>query len=88
MKLYCSLVLGSGLIAQDGWETEKAVLVGMVGVSPVRYHSIRTRILTWSRYPAWEQYQVGSLTGRGRLLNGNGRRAKVPSGWLEISLRV
>jgi hypothetical protein len=29
----------------------------------VRYHSVRARILTFSRYPAEGQYQVGSLTG-------------------------
>ena len=37
----------------------------LVGVSEslVRYHSIKARILTLSRYPASGQYQVGSLTG-------------------------
>jgi hypothetical protein len=37
-------------------------LVG--GMEPtVRYHSSEARILTFSRYPAKEQFQVGSLTG-------------------------
>jgi hypothetical protein len=40
----------------------EASLVGGVE-SPVRYHSIKARILTDSRYPASGQYQVGSLTG-------------------------
>jgi hypothetical protein len=31
--------------------------------SLVRYHSVKARILTFSRYPAREQFQVGSLTG-------------------------
>jgi Family of unknown function (DUF6467) len=31
--------------------------------STVRYHSVKARILTRRRYPAWEQFQVGSLTG-------------------------
>ena len=31
--------------------------------SLVRYHSIKARILTFSRNPAREQFQVGSLTG-------------------------
>jgi Family of unknown function (DUF6467) len=37
----------------------------LVGVEEplVRYHSIKARILTDSRYPASGQYQVGSLTG-------------------------
>ena len=37
----------------------------LVGFSEslVRYHSIKARILTVSRYPAIGQYQVGSLTG-------------------------
>ncbi len=37
----------------------------LVGIeeSTVRYHSVKARILTRRRYPAWEQFQVGSLTG-------------------------
>ncbi len=31
--------------------------------STVRYHSVKARILTDSRYPASGQFQVGSLTG-------------------------
>ncbi len=38
------------------------VLVGIME-SLVRYHSIKARILTLTRYPGREQYQVGSLTG-------------------------
>ena len=37
-------------------------LVGLCE-SLVRYHSIKARILTNSRHPALEQFQVGSLTG-------------------------
>ncbi len=29
----------------------------------LRYHSVKARILTCIRYPEWEQFQVGSLTG-------------------------
>ena len=29
----------------------------------VRYHSSQARILTLTRYPGREQFQVGSLTG-------------------------
>jgi hypothetical protein len=31
--------------------------------SPVRYHSVKARILTLFRYPEEGQFQVGSLTG-------------------------
>ena len=31
--------------------------------SLVRYHSGKARILTFTRYPGREQFQVGSLTG-------------------------
>jgi hypothetical protein len=34
-----------------------------IAESTVRYHSCEARILTVSRNPAAEQYQVGSLTG-------------------------
>ncbi len=40
----------------------ESFLVGKLEPS-VRYHSGKARILTHSRYPAWEQFQVGSLTG-------------------------
>ena len=38
------------------------VLVGIIE-SPVRYHSIRARVLTLTRYPGSGQYLMGSLTG-------------------------
>jgi hypothetical protein len=38
------------------------VLVG-VTESLVRYHSIKARILTFTRDPGEGQFQVGSLTG-------------------------
>ncbi len=40
----------------------EAMLVG-IAESLVRYHSVKTRILTFTRYPGREQFQVGSLTG-------------------------
>ena len=40
----------------------EATLVGVVELT-VRYHSGEARILTISREPAMEQFQVGSLTG-------------------------
>ncbi len=38
------------------------VLVG-TAESLVRYHSVKARILTFTRYPGREHFQVGSLTG-------------------------
>ncbi len=40
----------------------EAMLVG-IAESLVRYHSVKPRILTFTRYPGREQFQVGSLTG-------------------------
>ncbi len=40
----------------------EAMLVG-IAESLVRYHSVKARILTLTRYPGREQLQVGSLTG-------------------------
>ncbi len=40
----------------------EAMLVG-IAESLVRYHSVEARILTFTRYPGREQFQVGSLTG-------------------------
>ncbi len=40
----------------------EAMLVG-IAESLVRYHSVKARILTFTRYPRREQFQVGSLTG-------------------------
>ncbi len=40
----------------------EAMPVG-IAESLVRYHSVKARILTFTRYPGWEQFQVGSLTG-------------------------
>ncbi len=40
----------------------EAMLVG-IAESLVRYHSVKARILTLTRYPGREQFQVGSLTG-------------------------
>ncbi len=40
----------------------EAMLVG-IAESLVRYHSVKARILTFTRYPEREQFQVGSLTG-------------------------
>ncbi len=48
----------------------------------VRYHSFRARVLTVTRHPGTGQYQVGSLTGGGRLLKGNGGAQRFPqAGW-------
>ncbi len=52
-------------------------LVG--GMEPtVRYHSDEARILTLCRYPAKEQFQVGSFDWGGRLLKGNGGAQRFP----------
>ncbi len=52
------------------------------GEPTVRYHSFRARVLTVTRYPGTGQYQVGSLTGGGRLLKGNGGAQRFPqAGW-------
>ncbi len=40
----------------------EVVLVGIME-STVRYHSVKARILTFTRNPGREQFQVGSLTG-------------------------
>ncbi len=40
----------------------EVILVGIVEPT-VRYHSSKAKILTLNRYPAKEQFQVGSLTG-------------------------
>ncbi len=40
----------------------EAMLVG-IAESLVRYHSVKARIRTFTRYPGREQFQVGSLTG-------------------------
>ncbi len=40
----------------------EAMLVG-IAESLVRYHSVKARTLTFTRYPGREQFQVGSLTG-------------------------
>ncbi len=40
----------------------EAMLVG-IAESLVRYHSVKARILTFTRYSGREQFQVGSLTG-------------------------
>ncbi len=40
----------------------ESMLVG-IEESTVRYHSVKARILTRRRYPTWEQFQLGSLTG-------------------------
>ncbi len=40
----------------------EAMLVG-IAKSLVRYHSVKARILTFTRHPGREQFQVGSLTG-------------------------
>ncbi len=40
----------------------EAMLVG-IAESLVRYHSVKARIPTYTRYPGREQFQVGSLTG-------------------------
>ncbi len=62
MKLYCSLELSSGFNCAGQVGDLEVVLVGIME-STVRYHSVKARILTDSRYPALEQFQVGSLTG-------------------------
>ncbi len=62
MKLYCSLVLGSGFDCA-GWVGDYEIALVGVMESLVRYLSIKARILTLTRYPGREQYQVGSLTG-------------------------
>ncbi len=40
----------------------EAMLVGIAELL-VRYHSVKARILTFTRYLGREQFQVGSLTG-------------------------
>ncbi len=40
----------------------EAMLVG-IAESLVGYHSVKARILTFTRCPGREQFQVGSLTG-------------------------
>ncbi len=40
----------------------EAMLVG-IAESLVRCHSVKARILTFTRHPGREQFQVGSLTG-------------------------
>ncbi len=40
----------------------EAMLVG-IAESLVRYHPVKARILTFTRYPGREQFQAGSLTG-------------------------
>ncbi len=58
----------------------EGVLEGMLEPL-VRYHSIKARILTNSRYPALGQYQVQFDWG-GRLLNDNGGAQRFSqAGW-------
>ncbi len=64
----------------------EAMLVG-IAESLVRYHSVKARILTFTRCPGREQFQVGSSTGAvASQMVAEAR--KVLSDWLEISRRV
>ena len=48
----------------------------------VRYHTLRARVLTVTRYPGTGQYLVGQFDWGGRLLKGNGGAQRFPqAGW-------
>ncbi len=60
------------------------MLVG-IAESLVRYHSVKARILTFTRYPGREQFQVGSLTGAVASQNGNGGAQRFSqTGWKSV----
>ncbi len=62
----------------------EAMLVG-IAESLVRYHSVKARILTFTRYPGREQFQVGSFDWGGRLPNGNGGAQRFSqTGWKSV----
>ncbi len=62
----------------------EAMLVG-IAESLVRYHSVKARILTFTRYPGEGTVSGGQFDWGGRLPNGNGGAQRFSqTGWKSV----